>query len=101
MARLLVDPKFLDRANVPALAPAGRDADAVEAAGRAIDKNPRHLTVLYEPPFARARRLPQFAALVTRLGLVDYWRKSGYPPDFCVAADAPSLCASLIVKAKA
>lgn len=100
MVRLLAGPQFLDRANVSALALAGRDVDAVEAAGRMIDKHPLYMTVLYEPTFARARQLPQFAALVARLGLVDYWRKSGHPPDFCLAADAPPLCASLGVKAK-
>ena len=95
MTLLLVDPKFLTRTNVSALALAGRDADAVAAAGRMIDKLPLNITVLYEPPFARARKLPAFAALVTRLGLVDYWRQSGHPPDFCLAADAPRLCAGL------
>ncbi len=95
MARLLVDPKFLGRANVSALALAGRDADAVAAASRMIDKLPLNVTVLYEPPFARARQLPQFAILVTRLGLVDYWQKSGRVPDFCLAAAPPTLCAGM------
>jgi hypothetical protein len=34
--------------------------------------------------FAEARRLPEFKALVTGLGLVDYWRATGWP-DVCRA----------------
>jgi hypothetical protein len=92
---LVADPRFLSRGNVLAMAMTGHDREAVAAASRMIDRFPGYVTVIYEPPFARARQTPEFAALVQRLGLVDYWRKSGHPPDFCAAADAPALCATL------
>ena len=81
---------------VEMLAALGRDEDALKVAESFID-GPRvpSTKVLFQPSLARARALPAFAALVTRLGLVDYWRKSGHPPDFCLAADAPRLCAGL------
>ena len=51
--------------------------------------------VLFDPSFAAARRDPAFARLAERLGLIRYWRATGRHPDFCRAADAPPLCATL------
>ncbi len=50
---------------------------------------------LYSPLMAPGRKLPQFAALVQRVGLVDYWRRSKTRPDFCTAKDAPPVCATI------
>jgi hypothetical protein len=80
---------------VTALAMAGRATDAVAAADGLLRRHPMNLSLLFEPSFAQARATPQFAALATQLGLIDYWRTPGHAPDFCVAADAPAMCAGL------
>ncbi|HEY6048741.1 MAG TPA: toll/interleukin-1 receptor domain-containing protein, partial [Sphingomicrobium sp.] len=38
---------------------------------------------LFRPDFASVRADPRFMAVAARLGLVRYWRQSGYWPDFC------------------
>ncbi len=50
---------------------------------RSLQRHTGSLTFfLFEPPMARARDDPRFESLVTRLGLTDYWRASGIPPDY-------------------
>jgi hypothetical protein len=39
--------------------------------------------VLFRPDFAGVRADPRFIHVAARLGLVHYWRQSGYWPDFC------------------
>lgn len=39
--------------------------------------------ILFRPDFAAFRADPRFMQVAARLGLVRYWRKSGYWPDFC------------------
>lgn len=39
--------------------------------------------VLFRPDYAGLRADPRFMAVAARLGLVRYWRESGYWPDFC------------------
>ena len=95
MRQLVEQPQYLRRSNVAALALAGMDDAAVAAAGRMVARTPGFLTVVFEPPFARARATPAFATLATRLGLIAYWQKSGHAPDFCLAAAPPALCARL------
>ncbi|WP_295635581.1 winged helix-turn-helix domain-containing protein [Novosphingobium sp.] len=95
-AALSADPARFSNTLIFGLALADRPALAVATAGRWFDANGyRTLTVLYSPALARARQTPEFAALVTRIGLADYWRKSGNLPDFCVSPGAPPLCATL------
>jgi hypothetical protein len=53
------------------------------------------LRFAFAPPFAAVRKTPRFAALVERLGLMDYWRTPGHRPDFCNEPDPPALCASV------
>ncbi len=43
----------------------------------------RHTDLLLRPPVDRLHADPRFMALVTRMGLVDYWKQSGMVPDFC------------------
>ena len=38
---------------------------------------------LFRPEFAPVRADPRFMQVAARLGLVRYWRQSGYWPDFC------------------
>lgn len=40
---------------------------------------------LFRPDFAAVRADPRFMAVAARLGLVRYWRQSGYWPDFCTS----------------
>jgi cytochrome c-type biogenesis protein CcmH/NrfG len=39
--------------------------------------------VLFRPDFSGVRADPRFMAFAARMGLVRYWRQSGYWPDFC------------------
>jgi len=39
--------------------------------------------ILFRPDFAAVRAEPRFMQVAARLGLVRYWRESGYWPDFC------------------
>jgi hypothetical protein len=39
--------------------------------------------VLFRPDFAAVRADPRFMQVAARLGLIRYWRQSGYWPDFC------------------
>jgi tetratricopeptide (TPR) repeat protein len=39
--------------------------------------------ILFRPDFASIRSDPRFMRITARLGLVRYWRDSGYWPDFC------------------
>jgi hypothetical protein len=38
------------------------------------------------------RKDSRFIQLATRIGLVDYWRKSGHWPDFCAEPGLPYNC---------
>ncbi|MGZ6019121.1 MAG: hypothetical protein ACXWKO_10660, partial [Phenylobacterium sp.] len=48
--------------------------------------------ILYYPEMKAVRRDPRFWPLATRLGLTDYWLKSGHWPDFCHEPDLPYDC---------
>jgi hypothetical protein len=41
--------------------------------------------VLFRPDFAAVRADPRFMQVAARLGLVRYWRETGYWPDFCTS----------------
>jgi len=41
--------------------------------------------ILFRPDFAAVRADPRFMQVAARLGLVRYWRQSGYWPDFCTS----------------
>jgi hypothetical protein len=60
-----------------------------------VKVSPDMLTYAYGPSFAAVRRTPKFAALVERMGLMDYWKMPGHRPDFCNDPDAPALCATV------
>ena len=46
----------------------------------------RDASLLFRPWMASVRRDPRFMGLAKRIGLIDYWRKSGHWPDFCADA---------------
>jgi tetratricopeptide (TPR) repeat protein len=43
------------------------------------------IDVLFRPDFAGVRADPRFMQVAARLGLVRYWRQTGYWPDFCTS----------------
>lgn len=47
---------------------------------------------LYYPEMRAVRADPRFWTLAKRIGLVDYWRKSGRWPDFCAEPGLPYDC---------
>ena len=42
----------------------------------------RQTSPLFQPPMRGLWKQPRFAALVRRIGLSEYWRRSGHPPDY-------------------
>ncbi|HEX4712424.1 hypothetical protein, partial [Phenylobacterium sp.] len=92
---LAADPATVSPLAIDALALSGHDAAVTPALSRMIEANPdTGMPLMSEPILDAVRGTPAFEALAARLGLVDYWRRSGHPPDFC-AAHAPPLCARL------
>lgn len=90
------DPATMSPEAIYGLGYSDRPIAAVAAEGRMFDaRGVGTLRLLYTPSFAAARKTPEFAAFVTRIGLADYWRKSGNLPDFCLSPGAPALCATL------
>lgn len=51
-----------------------------------------HADALFRPDFAGVRADPRFMQVAARLGLVRYWRNSGYWPDFCKRDRLPYDC---------
>lgn len=62
---------------------------------RARDRRYGWMALLFTPAMEAERHTPAFSAAAARLGLVDYWRRSGTRPDFCAAANPPALCVTL------
>ena len=48
--------------------------------------------VLFRPDFAGVRADPRFMKVAARLGLVRFWRQTGYWPDFCTNEKLPYEC---------
>lgn len=46
----------------------------------------------FRPTLKKFRQDPRFMVVAERLGLVDYWQKSGKWPDFCLQPDLPYNC---------
>jgi hypothetical protein len=53
---------------------------------------------LFRPDFAAVRADPRFIQIAARLGLVRYWRQSGYWPDFCTSEQLRYDCKSEATK---
>ena len=48
--------------------------------------------ILFRPDFAGVRADPRFMQVAARLGLVRYWRQSGFWPDYCTNEKLPYDC---------
>ena len=46
----------------------------------------------WAPESAAFRKDPRFAKLVSRIGLVDYWKQYGFPDGCRSGSDAPIVC---------
>ena len=57
--------------------------------GRFQVSNRRQSHHLFMPPTAAMRTDPRFGPLVRQMGLADYWRTSGHPPDDAAGLGAP------------
>jgi DNA-binding winged helix-turn-helix (wHTH) protein/tetratricopeptide (TPR) repeat protein/TolB-like protein len=51
--------------------------------------------ILYYPEMASFRRDPRFWPLLARIGLADYWARSGRWPDFCAEPGLPYDCRTM------
>jgi hypothetical protein len=49
-------------------------------------------TIAWDPVLGGVRRLPGFATLTERVGLIRYWRAMRVKPDFCGEANPPPVC---------
>ena len=100
-ARRTLLPLVLDPANhrpvlISLLAALGDTDDALAAVQRlALTDGAAAHQVLFEPELANARGSAAFWDTATKLGLVDYWRKSHQRPDFCRSKPAPG-CANIV-----
>jgi tetratricopeptide (TPR) repeat protein len=74
-------------------APAALTAlEEIVASGRI---EPIMSTIAWDPVLADVRRLPGYAALAEKVGLVRYWQTMKVKPDFCTNAAAPPVCAAI------
>lgn len=70
---------------------AGNMDEAFQLAGNLVVSQQLPLLQIWTPPFAEFRRDERFTHLLIDTGLVDYWRRYGYP-DACEAAPSDLLC---------
>jgi tetratricopeptide (TPR) repeat protein len=54
--------------------------------------------LFFRPALAPLRADPRFMTIAARIGLVDYWRKSGHWPDFCSQPDLSYNCKALAAR---
>lgn len=96
LAELSIDSETRRPLLITALAALGANSEAVALARQLFGTSgsPDQF-VLFEPALVAARRIPEFAALADRLGLIRYWKESGRPPAFCSVDDPPPICAGL------
>ena len=73
----------------------GDDAGALATLVKLAGGRPDYIlsTIAWDPVLDGVRRLPGFAALTERVGLMRYWRTLRVKPDFCGEAGPPPVCA--------
>jgi len=87
------DPRYNDRVVVGTLAALGARLPALQAATNLVrSRGLFDAEVLFEPNMAAARAEPGYAELVSKLGLIGYWRSASSPPDICRDAAKPRFC---------
>jgi adenylate cyclase len=59
---------------------------SLDATEKTVSLNASNIVFLWLPLFRVVRQLPRFKEFVNTIGLVDYWKKFGWP-DFCQAMD--------------
>ena len=70
----------------------GESRQAIDAANAALQHEQLETWFLFTPVTRNLRQDPGFAPLVSRLGLVTYWRNAGKLPDFCTDPRRISEC---------
>jgi tetratricopeptide (TPR) repeat protein len=87
------DARYNDKIVVGTLAALGAREAALQAAANLVrTRGLFDAEVLFEPNMAAARTEPGYAALVSKLGLLGYWRSAPNPPDICRSAPKPRFC---------
>ncbi|HEY4031984.1 MAG TPA: hypothetical protein VGM25_16680 [Caulobacteraceae bacterium] len=83
----------------PGLAMAGDVDGAFAVYNKALDEDrATYPSELFEDAAAPMRSDPRFEALVKRLGILDYWKSSRVPPDFCREPNPAPICKTLPAK---
>lgn len=81
------------RPMIQVLAQFGREEEVIERLLRYdINRTEQFTDVLFRPNTRKLRQHPQFMRVAKRLGLLDYWMKTGHWPDFCFEPDLPYDC---------
>ncbi|HUG45080.1 MAG TPA: hypothetical protein VMK31_01030, partial [Sphingomicrobium sp.] len=92
---MAADPRRNNRIVVAALAALGESDVALDAAQRLIrSRGPMVADVLFDSNMTKVSGTPQYAALVSRLGLASYWRSSRSAPDICRQVSTSDFCAA-------
>ena len=87
------DTRYNDKIVVGALAALGAREAALQAAANLVrTRGLLDAEVLFEPNMAAARTEPAYADLVSKLGLLGYWRSAPNPPDICRGSTRPRFC---------
>lgn len=93
LERFASDPRYNDKIVVGVLAALGARQSAIQAAASLVQaRGLFDAEVLFEPNLAQARTEPGYAELVSKLGLVGYWRTSPSQPDICRDSARPGFC---------
>lgn len=71
---------------------AGDNADALAVLEPLASRSSPNAQILLDIELAPLRSDPRWVALVTKVGLIDYWRTSHKPPELCKDANAPPFC---------
>ena len=96
-ARASTDPRA-SNALLTALGSFGRTDQAYELLANPRFQQSIDTGILFRPDFARVRADPRFMPVAARLGLVRYWRQSGFWPDFCTSEQLKYDCKAAAAK---
>ena len=79
------------------LAQLGSRDEAFARLGKEASGNGGHQDAdfLMDPALAPLRFDPRWVMMMKDIGVIDYWRKSKKPPEFCKTANAPPFCKKL------